>query len=128
MGREELKKAMLLIKEECNRNYNCDSCMFKQLIGVNCMAREPHQWTFIKEKEICYCDRCGKELKEDTAYVIYIGAIGLAKGFGGLSAEAAAENILNNTQPPKYLCKECKDEIKKLINDSTVKEVDENVD
>lgn len=61
MSREELKKAMLLIQEECKRNYICDSCMVKQLIGEYCVEREPHQWTFKEYKEeMINCDRCGK--------------------------------------------------------------------
>lgn len=61
MSKEEIKKALRIIKEECKRNYNCNSCMFKQLTGVNCMAREPHQWTFKEYKEeMINCDRCGK--------------------------------------------------------------------
>lgn len=128
MSREEIKKALLTIKQECDHRYNCDSCMVKRLTGMECLDHEPHEWTFKEDKETINCDRCGKELKEDIAYVIDIGAIGLVGGFGGASAEAAAENILNNAQPKKYLCKECKDEIKKLINDSTVKEDNLNVD
>lgn len=49
MSREELKKAMLLIKEECKRNYNCDSCMVRELIGEYCQRREPAQWIFNNE-------------------------------------------------------------------------------
>ena len=61
MSREELKKAMLLIQEECKRNYICDSCMVKQLIGEYCVEREPHQWTCKEYKEeMINCDRCGK--------------------------------------------------------------------
>lgn len=54
MTYDELKRALLTIKEECRHNYNCDSCMVKQLTGVACMDTEPDQWTFEEENEKLY--------------------------------------------------------------------------
>ena len=117
MTYDELKRALLTIKEECKRRYNCDSCTVKLLTGTECLDTEPHQWTFKEvDEEVCYCGRCGKEIKDYTAYIIEIGALSLTGGFGGISADGAMENIKTNTSPTIYLCKECKDEIKKIIN------------
>lgn len=52
MSREELKKAMVLIKEECKRNYNCDSCMVREFLGEYCQRRTPAQWVINKNEEI----------------------------------------------------------------------------
>lgn len=115
MSREELKRALLAIKQECDRNYNCDSCIIKQLTGMECLDHEPHEWIFKEDKEIINCDRCGKEIIDHTPYVVSIRAFRSAGGFGGITTDGEIENVLNNVQPKKYLCKKCKDEIKALI-------------
>ena len=128
MSREELKKALLTIKQECDHRYNCDSCIVKQLTGMECLDHEPYEWTFKEDKEIINCDRCGKEIIDHTAYIINIGAVGLAGGVGGITTAGATQNILRDIQPTKYLCQECKCQIESFINNSTVKEDNKNVD
>ncbi len=129
MSREELKKALLTIKKECKRNYNCDHCMTKDILGTpHCLDIEPLEWTFKEDKETINCDRCGKETTDHTAYVVNIGAVGLAGGVGGITTAGASQNILRDIQPTKYLCQECKGEIESFINNSTVKEDNKNVD
>ena len=115
MSREEIKKALLTIKQECDHRYNCDSCIVKQLTGMECLDHEPYEWTFKEDKEIINCYRCGKEITDHTAYVIDIGVVRLAGGFGEITPEGTTENVLNNVQPKKYLCKKCKDEIKEFM-------------
>ncbi|MFQ9923772.1 MAG: hypothetical protein ACLRVU_09670 [Beduini sp.] len=112
MTYDELKRALLTIKEECKRNYNCDSCMVKQLIGEYCQRKTPEQWYFKEKEEICCCDRCGKEIKDYTTYTVEIGAL---ETTAGISADGAIENIETNASPAIRLCKECKDEIKKFV-------------
>lgn len=113
MTYDELKRALVTIKEECKRRYNCDSCMVKLLTGTECLDTEPHQWTFKEvDEEVCYCGRCGKEIKDYTIYTVEIGALGMT---AGISADGAIENIETNASPAIRLCKECKNEIKKFV-------------
>lgn len=129
MSREEIKNALRTIKQECDHRYNCDQCMTKDILGTpHCLDTEPHQWTFKEDKEIINCDRCRKEIIDHTAYIINIGAVGLAGGVGGITTAGATQNILRDIQPTKYLCQECKCQIESFINNSTVKEDNENVD
>lgn len=77
MSREELKKAMLLIKEECKRNYNCDSCMVREFSGEYCQRREPSQW-FANKNEKIYLKtierlkHCGVDVDDEKKVIVVL--------------------------------------------------------
>lgn len=70
-------------------------------------------------KRIVYtCDKCGKEISHVAYSLVCYAEDVSAQSGGGISEEAAAQNIKQNMElgtfenkTEKILCKECKDEI-----------------
>lgn len=54
MSREEIKNALRIIKQECNRNTNdCESCTVFRLLGAHCKSEYPDRW-FVNKNEKIY--------------------------------------------------------------------------
>jgi hypothetical protein len=70
------------------------------------------------------CDRCGKDIEDNTYYTIDIGARSVMPIYG-ISFDGAATNIINNLTSSlnkACYCKWCIDSIKDFINEGKVKE------
>lgn len=70
------------------------------------------------------CDRCGKDIENNTYYTIDIGARSVMSIYG-ISFDGAATNMINNLTPSlnkaRY-CKRCIDSIRDFINEDRAKE------
>lgn len=65
-------------------------------------------------KQVCICDRCGKEITGGVVYSLTCYAEDLVKVPFGVSAEACMQNTTQNMaviSGKKDLCKECKDDV-----------------
>ncbi len=70
------------------------------------------------------CDRCGKDIEDNTYYTIDIGAKSIMSIYG-ISFDGAATNMLNNLTPSlnkACYCKQCIDSIRDFINEGETQE------
>ena len=66
------------------------------------------------KKTICFCDRCGKEIKDGIVYTLTCYAQSVKPRTYGEPREAVEHNIRQNTilaAGEADLCKECKDKL-----------------
>lgn len=73
------------------------------------------------------CDRCGKDIENNTYYTIDIGPRSVMSIYG-ISFDGAATNIINNltsSLSKACYCKQCIDSIRAYIRDSSVEEREE---
>ncbi len=74
------------------------------------------------------CDRCGKDIEDNTYYTIDIDAR-MVTSIYGISFDGAATNVLNKLVPSlnkACYCKRCIDSIRDYINGDSVEERKEN--
>lgn len=71
--------------------------------------------------KIC-CDRCGKDIPNNTYYTITICAQMFQVGYG-ITAEGATTNIYAAFDPKRIYCEECKNAIANFISNEDVKKV-----
>ena len=74
------------------------------------------------------CDRCGKDIEDNTYYTIDIGANSVTS-IHGISFDGAATNLINKLTPSlskACYCKQCIDSIRDYIHCGSVEERKEN--